>query len=63
MVNNYNQVLLKSWDANIDIQVCAYNFAVITYRTDYITKGDKGFTPLEKFLDAGIQDISTRIKV
>ena len=48
MVNNYNPVLLKSWDANIDIQVCAYNFAVITYRTDYITKGNKGFTPLLK---------------
>ena len=48
MVNNYNPVILKSWDANIDIQVCADNFAVITYITDYITKGDKGFTPLLK---------------
>ena len=44
MVNNYNPHFLLSWQANIDIQFALDNYAVITYITDYMTKGDAGLT-------------------
>ena len=37
-INNYNPEWLKSWDGNMDIQVCLDFFAVTTYITDYYTK-------------------------
>ena len=43
-VNNYNPHILKAWQANMDIQFCLDNYAVITYITDYLTKGDAGLT-------------------
>ena len=48
MVNNYNPVFLSAWNANLDLQVCVDNYAVITYITDYLTKGDSGLTSLLK---------------
>ena len=43
-VNNYNPHMLMAWQANIDIQFCLDNYAVVTYITDYMTKGDAGLT-------------------
>ena len=43
-VNNYNPHFMKAWKANIDIQFCLDTYAVITYITDYLTKGDAGLT-------------------
>ena len=43
-VNNYNPHFLKAWGANMDIQFCMDSYAVITYITDYLTKGDAGLT-------------------
>ena len=43
-VNNYNSQFMKAWTANMDIQFCTDSYAVITYITDYLTKGDAGLT-------------------
>ena len=43
-VNNYNPHFMRAWRANIDIQFCMDSYAVITYITDYLTKGDAGLT-------------------
>ena len=44
MVNNYHPHFLLTWQANMDIQFALDNYAVITYITDYLTKGDAGLT-------------------
>ena len=44
MVNNYNPHFLLAWNANMDIQFCLDNYSVVTYITDYLTKGDAGLT-------------------
>ena len=43
-VNNYNPLFMKAWQANMDIQFCMDSYAIITYITDYLTKGDAGLT-------------------
>ena len=43
-VNNYNPLFMKVWQANMDIQFCMDSYAIITYITDYLTKGDAGLT-------------------
>ena len=35
---------IEAWQANQDIQFCMDSYAVITYITDYLTKGDAGLT-------------------
>ena len=41
-VNNFNPEWIKAWDANMDLQVCMDQFAVVTYITDYYTKDESG---------------------
>ena len=41
-VNNYNPEWIRSWNANMDIQLCLDYFAVITYISDYYSKDDSG---------------------
>ena len=41
-VNNYNPLYMLAWRANMDIQFCNDNYAIVTYITDYITKADAG---------------------
>ena len=43
-VNNYNPTMMLAWQANMDIQFCMDSYAIITYITDYLTKGDAGLT-------------------
>ena len=43
-VNNYNKCFLLAWKANMDIQFCMDTYAVVTYITDYLSKGDVGLT-------------------
>ena len=43
-VNNYNPHFMRAWEANMDIQFCLDSYAVITYISDYLTKGDAGMT-------------------
>ena len=46
MVNNYNPLFIRAWNANCDLQLCLDNYSVITYITDYFSKGDAGMTKL-----------------
>ena len=43
-VNNYNKEFIFAWKANMDIQFCYDGYAVVTYLTDYISKGDAEVT-------------------
>ena len=43
-VNNFNPHFMEAWQANMDIQFCMDSYAIITYITDYLTKGDAGLT-------------------
>jgi hypothetical protein len=45
-VNNYNSEWLRSWNANMDIQICLDLFAIITYITDYYGKDESGLTQI-----------------
>ena len=39
-VNNYNPVLLKAWEANLDIQPVHNYFKALTYMTAYFSKSE-----------------------
>ena len=43
-VNNYNPHFLMVWNANMDIQFSLDSYAIVTYITDYMTKGDAALT-------------------
>ena len=62
-VNNYHPTFLKAWNANLDVQLCIDAHAVVTYITDYFSKGDAGFTQLLKkaIKDTRGQDKFTRL--
>ena len=47
-VNCYNPTFLSAWKANIDVQVCLDQYAVISYITDYFAKDDSGLTQVLK---------------
>ena len=52
-INNFHPTFLRAWNANMDLQICLDTYAVVTYITDYLTKGDIGFT---KILKQAIQE-------
>ena len=52
-VNNYNPQFMQVWQANMDIQFCTDTYAIVTYITDYFSKGDAGF---EKVLKACLKE-------
>ena len=45
-INAYNGVLLKSWQANLDIQFILDAYACATYIVSYISKGQRGMSNL-----------------
>ena len=45
---------MQVWQANMDIQFCTDTYAIVTYITDYFSKGDAGF---EKLLNAVLKEI------
>lgn len=45
-INAYNSVLLKSWQANMDIQFILDAYACATYIMSYISKGQRGMSNL-----------------
>ena len=47
--NNYNVEWIRAWQGNIDLQVSLDYFAVITYISEYLCKGDTGL--MKKLLD------------
>ena len=46
--NNYNDSFLSAWQANMDLQFCLDQYAVITYICDYLGKDDSGLTEVLK---------------
>ena len=47
-VNNYNAEWLLAWNANMDIQICLDHFAIITYISEYYSKGEPGLEEILK---------------
>ena len=47
-INAYNDTLLRSWNANIDIQYCLNPYSVIMYIISYITKSERNLSMLIK---------------
>ena len=43
-INAYNGVLLKSWQANLDIQFILDAYACATYIVSYISEGQRGMS-------------------
>ena len=43
-VNNYNEIYLYAWRANIDVQICTDPYAVVSYISDYLSKADAELT-------------------
>lgn len=46
IVNNYNTVALKCWEANMDIQFILDQYACVSYIVSYISKGQRGLSNL-----------------
>ena len=46
-INNYNEEMLRAWNANMDIQIAYDPHAVVTYICNYVNKPEEGMT---KFL-------------
>src|SRR5277367_6234481 len=43
-INGYNKLLLKTWRANLDLQVVLDPFAVVQYVASYVSKSDRGMS-------------------
>ena len=43
-INNYNEEILRAWNANMDIQLVYDHFAIITYITNYVNKAESKIT-------------------
>lgn len=45
-INPYNQILLRSWEANIDVQFILDAYACAAYIVSYISKSQRGMSNL-----------------
>ena len=45
-INNYNELLIKGWEANMDIQYILDPYACAAYIVSYISKGQRGMSNL-----------------
>ena len=45
-INNYNKTLIKSWQANMDIQYILDPYSCVSYIVSYISKGQRGLSNL-----------------
>lgn len=45
-INSYNTTLLRSWQANMDIQYVMDPYACVSYIASYLTKGQRGLSNL-----------------
>ena len=64
-INNYNSILLESWEANMDIQYILDPYACISYIVSYISKGQRGLSNLlyEACKEAKAKDSDIRQQV
>jgi hypothetical protein len=40
-INNYNILLMKSWEANLDVQFVTNTYACVMYVASYVSKPEK----------------------
>lgn len=45
-VNNYNEILMKCWEANMDIQYIVDPYSCAAYVVSYMSKGQRGMSVL-----------------
>lgn len=45
-INSYNEVLLRAWEANIDVQFILDGYACASYLVSYVSKSQKGMSNL-----------------
>lgn len=45
-INNYNEILIECWEANMDIQYILDPYACAAYIVSYIFKGQRGMSNL-----------------
>ena len=43
-INNYNEEMLRAWNANMDIQLAIDVYAIISYIVSYVSKDESGMT-------------------
>lgn len=60
--NNYNDVILKTWRGNIDIQFILDVYACATYVTSYITKSLRGMSELLRKAAEKVKTGNTSLK-
>lgn len=59
-INNYNPVLLRAWQANIEIQFVSNPYACIQYVVSYITKEEREMPLLLRAVSDECKDNSIR---
>lgn len=45
-INSYNEVLLRAWEANINVQFILGGYACASYLVSYVSKSQKGMSNL-----------------
>ena len=61
-INNYNPVLLKCWESNMDIQYILDPYACAAYIVSYISKGQRGLSNLLSQATKAARESSSDIK-
>ena len=65
-INSYNSDLLKTWQANMDIQYILDPYACVVYILSYITKGQRGMSKLlrkaSEEASSGNKDIMNKVR-
>lgn len=61
-INSYNEVLLRAWEANIDIQFVHDGYAYAAYVVSYISKSQRGMSNLlhEAYEEARNENMSSK---
>ena len=61
-INNYNETLIKSWMANMDLQFVLDPFSCVSYIVSYISKGQRGLSNLLKDACADAQQADSDVR-
>lgn len=59
-VNNYNSVLMKSWEANLDVQFVTNVYSCVMYLASYISKPEKTLGDVLKAVSTSSQHLGTK---
>ena len=63
-INNYNKILMQSWEANLDVQYVTNTYACVMYVASYVSKPEKTLGDILKAVSASGQHLgpSTSMK-